>query len=177
MSEKKKTATKKTTTKKKAAVKKKPAAKKASTKKKTSSKKATTKKTPKKTVAKKKSAAKKAPAKKKTVTKKKATAKKKTTTKKKSTRAKKKSPTIHTSEYVSPMNSIPLDVVDFEMTNQSIDLNDLPSLMDEIDIPTPPENKGHMVSFPSRLSFYMGVFFGAIVLHALMISVLAVMSV
>lgn len=171
MPEKKKTATKKTTTKKKAAVKKKPPAKKASTKKKTSSKKATTKKTPKKTVAKKKPAAKKAPAKKKTVT------KKKTTTKKKSTRAKKKSPTIHTSEYVSPMNSIPLDVVDFEMTNQSIDLNDLPSLMDEIDIPTPPENKGHMVSFPSRLSFYMGVFFGAIVLHALMISVLAVMSV
>lgn len=69
----------------------------------------------------------------------------------------------------------------------SFDLNELPSLIEEAtkELSTPDEPDPlpeaqvppAQASFHSRLSFYMGVFFGAIVLHALVVSVLVFMTV
>ena len=140
----------------------------------------TAKKSSNKSVVKNKKTTSKKPAVKKAPKKKSSVAKKKSSkpAKKKVSVSRNVKPTIHRSEYISPMTSLPLDKEDF-FPNSEIDLNELPSLADELDVPMPtqePQALGiDMVA--SRMSFYIGIFFGAIVLHTLMISVLAVMSV
>lgn len=123
----------------------------------------------------KKASAKKKPVAKKNVAKKKVTKKKTTSTRKKTTSKAKGAPTIHRSEYISPMTVTPFDAG--PSFSQAIDLNDMPSVVDNDTVPYRENTRVLTPTLTSRLSFYMGIFFGAIVLHALMISVLAVMSV
>ena len=125
---------------------------------------------------------KKSPAKKKSTsskTTKKKTAKKKTVSKKKPAmkKAVSKKPTA-VKKVVKHIEETPsVEEQPLMQTTQAFDLNDLPSLVE----PEPPVEELSLevvaAGIGSRLSFYMGVFFGAIVLHALVVSVLVLMTV
>lgn len=156
--------------------------KKSTVKRKKQTKKTTTSSSKKKTTAK-KSSAKKKPAKKTTATKKKAPAKKKKTTtrkkpraKKSTTKAKAKSKTIvqmETEETKKQMHVFPAKRT---LINQ-LSVVDLDALYKDTQPEEPEKTDPVRISMHSRLAFYLGVFLGAIVVNAFLVTILAVMSV
>lgn len=59
----------------------------------------------------------------------------------------------------------------------TIDLDSLPMHLDPVPAQTPAPGEEVALTWRSRMSFYLGVFFGAIVVHVLVVALLAIVSV